>query len=304
MAQSDGSQVKAVFSRQGTPRKIYVEAATLQEVKHLMTGLYGVSKAQTAYRKVEIHDLPYLLDMDMPHDKFPKTQGSWVCITRGPYKGDIGLVSNINFQNKTAEVFVVPRIEMKPKGKRSRRPPPLLFNPKAVAEVYGSNACDKRNAVYLFKGNVYNEGFRELSLDITHTISTSPTHEQKQIFCPFENLWKATETNVTPGFHTGDPIWFTCGPWKQHEGKVVGIQGDSVHFTNDLLGGEVYQGLVKDACKKFQLGDFVEVQIGEHKGAIGYIVQFDGRNAILYARTVLIIAERWTHDIEGTEVSL
>lgn len=77
-----------------------------------------------------------------------------------------------------------------------------------------------------------------------------------------------------------------------------------MHFTNDLLGGEVYQGLVKDACKKFQLGDFVEVQIGEHKGAIGYIVQFDGRNAILYARTVLIIAERWTHDIEGTEVSL
>lgn len=249
--------------------------------------------------------------MAMKHDLPFKEQKSWVKVTRGLYRGDIGLVKEINKNDALLEVLVVPciRFDDKGKGKRSRgRPPPALFDVEKVQEFYGHRQIGHRNSLLVFKKQLYTQGFLQLSIPITHTTtsSVSVTPQIEALYAPVFEQWGVTKTPTSNvEHHTGDNIQFVSGPWAGEHGKVVNVQGDTLTFT--LLSGKsatIYQGLVEDACKLFSLGDLVEVTTGEHLGSVGYVTGFNGTEAEVFQRRVLISAGGDMTEAEGTMVCL
>lgn len=136
---------------------------------------------------------------------------------------------------------------------------------------------ENKNGIYLFAGQVFQDGFLHLDLPISHLTSSSinPTLEERLAFGQYSHLWKTTET-IIPQFQVGDDIEMISGPLRGVGGKVVEIQDHLVKFS---FAKGIYEAAVIDAQRVFKLGDLVEVCLGDFKGAIGYIVGLDGSMA-------------------------
>jgi hypothetical protein len=76
-------------------------------------------------------------------------RGSWDRINRrGRYRGDLGLVIELEEQYASAEVALLPRIASTLKRGRRKRPKPALFDTQAVTSVYGTDAVVRQKQVF------------------------------------------------------------------------------------------------------------------------------------------------------------
>jgi transcription elongation factor len=106
---------------------------------------------------------------------------------------------------------------------------------------------------------------------------------------------------VTAVFRISDKIRVVAGPCCGLIGRLTNIQDETVTFESDGLQSPL-QALVREVRKQFDLGDFVEVLCGNHRGVKGFIVHMDEDAAVIY-RQKQVMYYSGLHQQPGEEVS-
>jgi transcription elongation factor len=224
------------------------------------------------------------------------TRGSWVRPKWGRYKGDLGLVLSVD--NCFADVALVPRLLMfkpdkhgglqtgKRKGRLQSRSPQCLFNPKDVADIYGSNAVKTRNLVYMFDGEVYKNGMLEKSFDLSslNLQNVNPAMEEMVRFeldgyPTLRAIEKVVAQNAAALLSVGDKVEIISGQQRGFQGILDDIEGENVRVRCDYVGNEAGGSAMpsvtihREAVRKyFQKGDHVVVRTGLELGRSGLVL--------------------------------
>jgi transcription elongation factor len=241
--------------------------------------------------------------MDSP---FAITTGSWVRLEcRGRYKGDLGLVKEVNLDHGSALVALVPRIRMTRKRDRRNRPKSALFDEKAVQDVHGFATVEKRNAHYVFQGQSYLSGLLELDLQLEQLSDVVPTETELDIFRQTGNqtVVSAANNRSVP-LRISEDMVVIAGPLQGLVGHVTKIDRDRV-VTFECEDSPIpLQVHLREVRKRFKLGDFVAVLHGEFHGFEGFIVALDegSRTASIYKRH-RIMDNSFLDQLPGEEVS-
>ena len=120
---------------------IYLEGSLNPYLLHLLRRIPGVvfrgnELVRTAIEKSELIKL--LKAKPAVRSNF--TQGQWVRVTRGVYKGDIGLIDSIH--DWGAEVLLIPRIPYcAPDRKGKRKASPISNAAKLFDSMYWAETC-------------------------------------------------------------------------------------------------------------------------------------------------------------------
>jgi transcription elongation factor SPT5 len=286
--------ILSAFTRDSLRGRIYVEAKSESDVKHALKGIYSMDLSR-GLQLVSIDDRVRALslrDLDTAI-----TRGTWVRPKWGKYKGDLGLVLSVD--NCFAEVALVPRLltfqpdkhDGQSKGKRKgplqSRPPQCLFNPKDVADVYGSDAVKKRNMVYVFCGEIYKNGMLEKSFDLSSLNSqnvNAATEEMMRFrldeYPTFRGIGTVVAQNAAALLSMGDKVEILSGQQKGLRGMLGDIEGENVLVRCGYIGNKagsitapsvVIHG---EAVRKYFLkGDHVIVRAGMETGRSGMVIE-------------------------------
>jgi transcription elongation factor len=252
---------------------------------------------------VPLDDRVHLLDMDSP---FAITTGSWVRLgCRGRYRGDLGLVKEVNLDHGSALVALVPRIRMTRKRDRQNRPKSALFDVKAVQDEYGFSTVEKRNTGWLFGGKFYLSGLLELDIQLDLLSDVVPTETELDLFRQTrdQTVVSAANNRSVP-LRISDTMAVITGPLQGFVGRVTNIDRDHVvTFESDHSAISLHVHL-REVRKGFELGDFVAVLHGEFHGSEGFIVDLDkgSRTACIYKHRQ-IMDNSFLHQLPGEEVS-
>ncbi|KAG5634479.1 hypothetical protein H0H81_001807, partial [Sphagnurus paluster] len=126
---------------------------------------------------VESEDAPAILKETQ---SYAPAVPSWVCLTKHPYNGDLAYVKDYDVWG--AKVLVVPCLHLNPgappvqPGKRKRTTSlaqrkhaghveKCLFDHHQIIDIYGESTLKHRNQVFVFKQNIYEDGYLELQTD-------------------------------------------------------------------------------------------------------------------------------------------
>lgn len=225
----------------------------------------------------------------LPKEHSPILQvGQWVRILKGPYRDDLGLITQVNPWNHGVKLLVVPRLRpefvSKAEGKRKRgqrvpRPIPALVNPHEYAATRDVEVNEIEPGSYQFQSFIFQHGlllkvFNPASLSTAVSIPSSLAtlfilsgHPKvdPELFPP-PSEWQ---------FRVGDCV-FCIG---EHDGKV----GIIMEVIDGILEVELRdtQGQIvmipsKGVLRKHNVGDFVEVCGGPAQGRTGWIIGIEG----------------------------
>jgi transcription elongation factor SPT5 len=287
------SSIKSAFSRDTISGSIYVEAFLPGDVANILQGVHGVLRS----RQKSIHLTSVPIDDRIPLLKmraasyFPISPGSWVRIKHSRrYKHDLGFVFDVDQPSCEATVYVVPRIHLHGKRRRSERerPPPCLFDPQAVRQTHGDDALKKRNQVWLFKGDIYKDGLAELSIHLIglSNNSVNPTRRELHQFQCSQNqrvVQAVAALNTTLDLRIDDWVEVIAGQHKGLFGHVRDLREDN---TVTIEVAETVMPSLDigrwEICRLFKKGHYVQVLASEYEGKEGFIVDLDKSNATIY----------------------
>jgi len=204
--------------------------------------------------------------------------GQWIQVRKGPYKGDLGFVTDVEAWG--ARVLVIPRLKTAtPQAatllKRKRtviRPEPRLFEPDVFKSVYQREPKLQDNGTYTSRGLVFDHGLLQRTFDL-HSISPAPVAIPAHISWLFD---RSSHPALT-FFNIPRP-----DEWTFEEGERVVVNSSNkeatiaavkdTHLEVDLDTGE---GIVivswHNVSKVFAIGDFVAVMSGPSQGTMGWV---------------------------------
>lgn len=212
---------------------------------------------------------------------YTPTNDTWVRLKRHPYRGDLAFVCDVDPLNLSAHLILIPRIDLSPKsalkGKRKRgsRPLQALFNPFAVAEVYGQKSVEKRNNIFLFKGKTYRDGWLDFSVEDANLTEATPTREELLQFgtcpsIPHDVIKKHLDILSAQSLRPGDSVKITSGNSSGLLAKVCECRGDEVDV---LIQRHISLTLPASALRRhFEIGDSVIVSLGDSSGSTGIVI--------------------------------
>jgi ribosomal protein L24 len=266
-----------------------------------LNGIPGVLRFQHGADLVPLEDRVPLLEMTSPS----VARGSWVRIRkRGRHMNDLGLVYAICAPERSADVLLVPRIQLDRKRKRQGRPPAALFNEDAVKEVFGEKSVVCRNLIRVFKKELYKRGLVEktFALQDLSDQSVYPTPSELALFrqSGHDSVAQAM-IDCAVHLHVGDRIRVVAGTFQGLSGRLLNI-GD--HGTAEIEVDDPQKTvtvLTWEIRRFFLLGDAVKVHDGEHSGVNGFIVHMDDDSVIIYVREV-VMREGEPYEQPGHEV--
>jgi ribosomal protein L24 len=306
-----GRGILSAFCRDAIKGSVYIESNSIaDDIRHVLNTIPGVVRSREGryhISLVEIQDRHLLLSMDVAGVNPPIKNHAWVRMKRGLYRGDLGLVKYIERATLTCDTLFVPRILMGPKRKRGNRPPPLLFNPKAIDEAFGKGAAEKRNRCYAFKGNIFCDGFIEKNIHMTdlYTEGINVTDQELEPFRRISELWDKSDPFMSP-IRVGDWVRVVSGSFIGMVGEIVEVLAMTVRVSgkkkdggwediDDFVAngkarrpnwgnsqGETREVLTRDIRKAFETGDFVQVIHGEYRGLEGFLVRLDADFVTIY----------------------
>ncbi len=295
--------ITSAFQRDSLPGMIYVEAKSAKQVSQACQGLVGVYLAKI--QLVPIQEMASLLQIKK--QDITVTPGTWVRIRRGKYQGDLAQVVDVTDNGEDIGLKFVPRIDLNPKdeagldagfgGKKRKkaatavggmRPPQRLFNFEEVVKVYGRTAVIKRNAVYVFQGDTYKDGFIEkdfklsaLSMDdVNPTLDEITQFTRGQDGLEGENavdlsiIAEASRKAAIAVLQPGDHVEVFEGEQAGVQGTVEEVSGDVV--TISAMGvdieGQKIDLPARSVRKRFKPGDHVKVMTGKNADETGLVV--------------------------------
>lgn len=315
--------ILSAFTRDTIQGSVYVEASTLDNIQSILRGVSGIvcSRGVPRIDIVPLDERAALLDMKMIQMD-PKLL-SWVrlkcCGKYRKYRNDLALVAEFDPLQHPAlvTVYVVPRIHMLDRKRKrySELTPAGLLDVEQVKLIYGADSVEKRNAVYVFKGEIFRNGLLELVLHPTDISSMDvlATQSELDVFRRSGNdlVIKAFNAGVVVPLQIGDRIQAIAGTFKGLLGHVIEISDNSTVIFESVDPGQSsekkanrFQVCISEVRRKFELGDHVQVLQGEHSGDEGYIVEIKGEDATVYKRHHVVSKKHGTHEDFGTEVSL
>jgi transcription elongation factor len=248
--------------------------------------------------------------MDVVGSAPPIKVNSWVRIKRGTYREDLGLVKFVTQPTLICDTYVVPRIPMTldRKRKRGHRTPQLLFDPHAIQEIYGPDAADKRNRVYVFQGEVYEDGLlcREIHMTDLSIEGINATPEELEPFRQSSKIWNEAEAMISP-IKVGDWVRVVSGTFVGMVGEITEVLNMTVRIavkktignweniesvlSNDAMAiqptweeaqKDTREILTRDVRKAFKVGDLVQIVRGRDRGLDGFLVRLEADSAVIY----------------------
>jgi ribosomal protein L24 len=293
--------LKSAFCRDAIKGWIYIESKSVATIYNILDGVHGPMRHRGNYeiRLVDIHDQHLLLNMDVAGSAPPIKVNSWVRIKRGTYREDLGLVKFVTQPTLICDTYVVPRIPMTldRKRKRGHRTPQLLFDPHAIQEIYGPDAADKRNRVYVFQGEVYEDGLlcREIHMTDLSIEGINATPEELEPFRQSSKIWNEAEAMISP-IKVGDWVRVISGTFVGMVGEITEVLSMTVRIAGKRTVGDAMairptwgeaqkdtrEVLTRDVRKAFEVGDLVQIIRGLDRGLEGFLVRLEADSAVIY----------------------
>ena len=218
-------------------------------------------------------------------DKTAIEAGSWVRIQKpGTYHNDLAFVLDFDHHLMDVQVALVPRIRLT--QKRQGRPPACLFNVEAVEEIHSHRSVQQRNQIHVFKRDEYKNGLMERCMGV-HDVSdrnVNPTESELTLFaqCANPTIVKAAYQQMAT-FHEGDRIEVIAGQLRGLTGRIAHVNERGTAIINPTTPVPDRQVVrASELRKDYQLGDFVRVISGDHKGSKGFIVDIEKQMVTLY----------------------
>ncbi|KAF9472393.1 hypothetical protein BDN70DRAFT_900583 [Pholiota conissans] len=282
-------QLRSAFSRGSLRGCIYLECFMNTCLLELLAEISGVSHNSHGIRRHQVQDHSDSLKLlQMPSIQNGNTAvGDWVTITKGLYRGDIGLVSAAH--NWGVNVLLIPRLTCSDipeiKGKRSKflavKYSPKLFN----AAEFGLSST--KNLVCLPDGS-YILGRLRLSHGLV-----MKAYDYHSVGSQVGDIpWHQFSLYASAG-HPNIKLANLPRPqeWTFIEGERVTIRSSgkrgviyaigATHVDIELWQEGRHQFTWHEVQKDISVGDFVCIMSGFHKGLYGWIVDLNGDVASL-----------------------
>jgi transcription elongation factor SPT5 len=276
----------SAMARDSIKGYVYVEAfdfaavtATLSSVPGLRHSRHGSLIADL----VPIEDYVQLMEMESRRVE-PCT---WVCVKKkGTYYNDLGFVYDINKEELTAMVLLVPRIPLYSKRKRQGRPAPCLFDKGAVEVTYGADTIKERNWKLLFQNHDYDYGlldidfhFYDLSMEPVDPTSYDLTYFRRTRHPAILKAFGVIDQKP----YVGDRVRILSGTYRSLCGRLLSINDhDTFTVQADDNDFGVFDVRAWEVSPHFCLGDSVVVHGGDHTGEQGYVVGKDDKTVVIF----------------------
>lgn len=270
-------EMLSVFTPANIRGYVYLECNMNQDIQGLLRRSPGVihSHNEIVRMPIEISDRVKLFNVKTPCSSF--SQGEWIRITRGAYKGDIGLIHSIH--NWGADVLLVPRIpycspDRKGKRKASSIPiTPKLFDVTEFESTSPLPATHHHDGSYTIGRLRIIDG---LALKSVNYLSMS------------SNTFGVPGHILSQFILSGHPsIDITVMPmpleWQFLSGERVRVIKSSkmgaIHATTErqveveIDGEGIFVFGWQEVQKNIQTGDYVTAATGTEKGYEGWVVE-------------------------------
>ncbi|CAM9620819.1 unnamed protein product [Chrysoparadoxa australica] len=196
----------------GSKGFIYVEAMNEPEVRTAINGLQMVYHSKL--KMVPIPDMTSVLHVRTT--KRPISEGQYVRLTRGHYRGDLAYVERLlNFGEKAVLKFV-PRLDLsqinrsaeEKNTRKGMKPPQKWFDPVEVGKAGG--VIERRRFINTgdmldwFSGNFYRNGFVLKEVNVSsqvNSVDVEPTLEELQQFRSRKDSEKELHDSDSDGEH-------------------------------------------------------------------------------------------------------
>lgn len=288
---------------------MYIEAKHATHLAPALLAIPGVARRRGSLvvKLVELSDRPLLLNMSLQGSTPPFSAGSWVRIKDGLYKGDLGLVRDVDpCDRELFSVMLVPRLHMTKSKKRKRgdRPSKALFDRVGIESIFGEGSVKIRNQFQVFRKNFFCSGLVEKTFHPTR-LSPETSHASPDELDPFRGCEYWTDAgHLLRPIRAGDRILVMTGSLQGCSGNVVEVNETTLRFKGE--GGVVHEVRRAEVRKHFVRGDFVEVVEGPDQGARGFIVDSNDTAVVIYGRAITIVQASETmavqHEQDGREV--
>ncbi|KAG6820053.1 hypothetical protein H0H93_005985, partial [Arthromyces matolae] len=227
-------KVYSIFGRTSRPGWIVVEAATQKDAQVLCC---DVSYIYSQTYSMNSQDAAWYLKQSQ---KFIPKSNSWVRLTGRAYKGDLAFVES--YSDAGAEVFVVPRMDLRPLSlpkKRQRtenvkvkpiRPEPCLFDEATVRKIWPKcTIASSGENTFTFQSRLYMDGFLFLvthdfqSGEATPVSSAELSVFEKLSIVPRSSFERALNAIGTLSINIGDSVKVVDEELQGSTGKVVNV---------------------------------------------------------------------------------
>ena len=271
------------FSRPSIPGVVYIECEDPQDIRRIFQHVHTVytTRPVTLVSPNECVQL-----VNMPTAENPLSEGTWVRIKRGRYKGDVGYITRVR-KNAEVRLLLVPRIHYQ-EGPTWTRPPQDLFRVDLARAVFGEDKVVRlADDTFLFQEKRFEGGL------LSHSFSRGaltmegafPLLEEIELFSQSPR-WDARarlkwESDVVAAaLRVDDRVEITEGELKGAVGRVTKKDNDRVEVQplSHFLGQRPFDVdlrvclLPSQVRRIFKIGDYIQVRCGNHAGKYGYIV--------------------------------
>lgn len=287
-------ELLSVFTPANVPGYVYLECNMNRDLQDLLRRSPGVVLFQNEIvrKPIEITDRVKLFNVKTPCSDF--SQGDWIRVTRGAYKGDVGLIHSIH--NWGADVLLIPRIpycspDRKGKCKASSIPiAPKLFDPAEFESASPLTVKHHHDGSYTIGRLRIVNGLTLKSVNYqsmsSHTFAV-PGHILSQFIMsghPSINV-AAMPVPLEWRFVSGERVRV---PKSSKLGVIHAITERQLEI--DIDGEGIFLFGWHEVQKNIQTGDYVTVATGKEKYYEGWVVDLhDGLAKV-------------AHEIKATEL--
>ncbi|OMO57156.1 hypothetical protein CCACVL1_25953 [Corchorus capsularis] len=293
-------QICSAIALENLKNYIYIEAHKEAHVMEACKGLRYINP-----RKMMIVPIKEMVGvLSVKTKPIDISNGTWVRMKIGAYKGDLGQVTYVDNIRQRVTVKLVPRIDLQEVAdklaglevvKKAIIPPPRIINTDEVREhnIQVDQKHDPYTGEYFDKiaGMMFKDGFlyKSVSMKSISYRDIQPTFDELERFqWPGETGDRDFSSSLSSGdtkkaqFLKGDKVIVVKGDLKNMRGIIEKVEEECACIKPGIRGlPETLSVNVKDISKYFETGDHVKVISGFQEGATGMVIKVEGRVLVI-----------------------
>ncbi|EZG43845.1 putative transcription factor [Gregarina niphandrodes] len=296
--------IASAFASDSVKGSIYVEAPSQNAIQKHLGDIRQLLTSGPNVKRVPVKEMADVFQMDARREELPRL-GEWVRFQRGPYAGDLALVSALDENAGSVVVRVIPRIDLSKElareaaaaegapapAVRERAPPRRITLADLESYQFETERPNYFTECVKFRNYLLEErtGFLLRTVKpqgLLRGAAVKPTADELAKFQePGVDLStlvgvpvsSAVSAGTEEAFVVGQPVSVVSGELAGLSGTVVGrdVGGELKISTG---GSEVVSVQVEHCRKDFALGDSVRVVGGPYAGETGLVTKLDGHS--------------------------
>ncbi|KAF8890597.1 hypothetical protein BD779DRAFT_1469129 [Infundibulicybe gibba] len=294
------AMVRSSFGRATLPGRIFVEAAGSRQAREITDAMNNVYPLKI--RAVPAEEAAGYLNEG---NTYSPAKPGWVRMSRGRYRGDIGLIHNIH-RSLLIDIIVVPRFTYTPRGKTkgSSRPPPARFDLDLAIRTGTSKYLRETVEGQKFRGVTYRrDGYLLLkAVEGAEYMweEATPSHEELMRFLECEEAAGAAREiavtkHSTMSLKAGERVRIDSGNLRGQLALIEDLRFNNQEADIYLITQNLLITVPSSSLRKhFRIGDEVRVMAGPHHGFSGWVID------VLMEELTIISHDPAQRDIEVT----